>query len=87
MGPAIFVMAIMGCGEAEAPCLEVGRVDARYESREACVAETEAQVLRHAGIDYPVVVAQCLPAGARPAELRPSDIALPEPERTSLFRR
>lgn len=86
MGPAIFVIAIMGCGEGNAPCQEVRLADARYESAQACSAATEAALMRNTDIDYPVVVAQCRPQGG-PATLKASDVLLPEPEDTKLFPR
>jgi hypothetical protein len=32
MGPAFFVIAILGCGEGDAPCEQVRRLATRYES-------------------------------------------------------
>jgi hypothetical protein len=64
MGPGIFLIAIMGCGEGDAPCQQVRMLEARYESQAACTAATEAAVTRNSDVDYPVVVAQCVAAGA-----------------------
>lgn len=67
MEPILFVIAIMGCGESDASCTTVRTLDARYETRAACTAATEAAIMRNSDIEYPVVVAQCTPSriGAR----------------------
>lgn len=78
MGPALYVMAILGCGEADA-CQPVAVVPARYETMAECAAATPGEVERHADIDYAVVVAQCVKAGTKAAmELMPKDIELPD---------
>ena len=81
MGPVLYVIAILGCGEGEAPCQPVDVAEARYESREACVAATEAALGRFSRLDFPIVVAECREEGAAPSTLRPADVALPDPER------
>lgn len=77
MSAAIFLMAIMGCGEAEAPCQQVRVLETRYESQAACTAATEAAVTRFVDLDYPVVVAQCHAAGSSP-KLNAGEVKLPE---------
>ncbi|HEX8655634.1 MAG TPA: hypothetical protein VF693_10475 [Allosphingosinicella sp.] len=77
----LYVIAILGCGEGEAPCQPVQVADARYESREACMAATEGALARFANLDFPVVVARCQEQGARAASLRSADVTLPEPDR------
>ncbi len=59
MGPAFYIMAIMGCGEAEAACEPVATVATRYESAAECNAATETEIARRDDVLYPVVVAQC----------------------------
>ena len=76
MAPAFFLMAIMGCGEAEAPCQQVRVLETRYESQAACTAATEGAVMRFMDLDYPVVVAQCQAAGSK-KELRANEVRLP----------
>lgn len=88
MGPAIYVMAILGCGEADVACQQVGLTDARYESLEACNAATAMAVMKNIDLSFPVVAAQCRRADAELAEtLMPSDIDLPEPERAPPVKR
>jgi hypothetical protein len=79
MGPAYFVLAILGCGEGETACQQVAVAQPRYASVEACQAASEDTLMRHSDADYPVVVAQCRPA-AQPAAavVWSNDVALPE---------
>ncbi|HEU0134095.1 MAG TPA: hypothetical protein VFR28_04665, partial [Allosphingosinicella sp.] len=64
MGPAIFIIAIMGCGEGDAQCQQVRTLEARYESQAACTAATEAALTQNTDIDFPVVAAECVAAGS-----------------------
>ena len=87
MEPILYVMAILGCGESDASCREL-RVEAvEYRSEAACLAATEAALLRSDDLPFPTVVAQCRPAGERPQLLRGSDVALPDaaPNRTPRY--
>ncbi len=77
--PLAFVMAILGCGESDAPCRELAVVARRFESEAACLAGAEAELSRRDDIAFPSVVAQCRPAGSAPQMLRGSDVILPEP--------
>ncbi len=78
MGPGIFLIAILGCGEDDSACREVQVAAPRYESAAACTAATPQILERYADLAFPNVVAQCRPAGARPALLRGSDVMRPE---------
>jgi hypothetical protein len=84
MGPAIFIIAIMGCGEAEAPCHQVRTLEARYESQAACTAATETVLAQHTDVDYPVVAAQCLAAGSKADAPNATAIERPGPGRADL---
>ncbi|HEX8224692.1 MAG TPA: hypothetical protein VF605_12815 [Allosphingosinicella sp.] len=84
MGPAIFIIAIMGCGEAEAPCQQVRMLEARYENQAACTAATEAAVTQNSDVDFPVVVAECVASGAKSAPPRASDVQRPGPGQADL---
>lgn len=78
MGPAFYIMAILGCGEADAACQQVATIEARYESLEACNAATGAAVMQNVAFDFPVVTAQCRRADTEVAEkLMSDDIDLP----------
>lgn len=88
MGPAFYVLAIMGCGEADAACEQVALAPARYESLDACNRATDDAVASHQDALYPVVVAQCRRADAKVAQtLTPEQIDLPEPSRRPDVRR
>jgi hypothetical protein len=76
MGPGIFLIAIMGCGDGDGQCRTVRMLDSRYETRAACVAATEAALAQAGDTDAPVVVAQCVAAGAKP-EVDGADVKLP----------
>ena len=78
MGPALFVIAILGCGEGDSPCEQVRRLDAHYESQAACVEATGAAMEANASLDYPVVVAQCVSADLPTAgRIVPGEVRLP----------
>lgn len=80
MGPAGYLIAILGCGEADAPCQQVQLAPARYETQAACEAASDDALARHGGaFDFPVVVAECRRAGEQTASLRADEVRLPEP--------
>ncbi len=81
MEAAYFIIAILGCGEGDAPCQPVRALDARYESQAACTQATEAALTRNADADFPVIVAQCVAAGKAPAQLKPGEVERPGPGR------
>ena len=88
MGPAFYVLAILGCGEADSACEQVAVAPAQYQSLDECNRATDAAVTQHQDALYPVVVAQCRRADAQTAEkLTPAQIDLPEPSRTPAVRR
>lgn len=79
MGAGLFLIAILGCGESDAPCRELRIAEPRFASAAACTAATASVLERHLDLPYPSVVAQCRPADARPALLRGSEVLRPEP--------
>ena len=84
MGAGLFLIAIMGCGEADAPCREVRTLETRYETRAACTAASEAALAGAGDVDYPVVVAECVASGAKSAPPRASDVQRPGPGQADL---
>lgn len=84
MGPGIFLIAIMGCGEGDAPCRQVRTLEARYESQAACTAATEAALTGNTDVDYPVVAAECVAAGAKVGPPKADEVTRPGPERADL---
>jgi hypothetical protein len=79
MGPAGYLIAILGCGEADAPCQQVQIAPVRYESQAECLAASDEQAARHSDLPYPVVVAECRLTNARTASLRANEVRRPEP--------
>ena len=80
MGPAFYVMAILGCGEAETACQPVANVATQYQSAEACNAATTAAIEKHSDALYPVVVAQCRKAASGAQQVFSDEVKLPEPQ-------
>lgn len=85
MEPVLFVMAILGCGESDAPCRELDMARTRYRSEAACLAAAEVELARRTDILYPSVVAQCRRQGAQPSLIRGSDFLMPEPELNRVY--
>ena len=78
MQSLLYVIAIMGCGEGDAPCREVQVAAPRYASEAACITATGSMLMRYADLSYPSVVAQCRPANGAAVQLRGRDVMLPE---------
>jgi len=79
MGPVLYLIAILGCGEGDASCQEVQIAAPRFASEAACAAATARVLERYADLQYPSVVAQCRAVGATPAQLRAGEVLLPDP--------
>lgn len=77
MEPALFLIAILGCGEADDSCRQVRVLETRYESQAACTAATEAAAAANSDVDFPVVVAQCVAQGDSPVRVAPGEVRLP----------
>ncbi|MFN3725106.1 MAG: hypothetical protein ACK4SZ_02250 [Allosphingosinicella sp.] len=73
MTAVVYLMALLGCGEGEAPCQQIALLETGYESRAACIAATEAALAANTNDAYPLVVAQCYD-GARVPEVRPQEV-------------
>jgi len=87
MGPLHYVIAILGCGEAETACEQVAVGPSRYESLDACTAASESAMASYGDAFYPVVVAQCRRAGTPAVKLLSRDVDLPEPVMAQPLRR
>lgn len=59
MEPVLYVMAIMGCGDAGGLCAQARLDPARYTSLQACQAAAPAALARHTDLDFPEISAQC----------------------------
>jgi hypothetical protein len=78
MQSLLYVIAIMGCGESDAPCREVQVAAPRFATEAACAAATPSVLERYVDLSYPSVVAQCRPANGGAVLLRGRDVMLPE---------
>lgn len=88
MGPAFYVMAILGCGEADTACEPVSTLTTRYESAQACEAATVDAIERAVDVLYPVVVAQCRRANTEVSQkLWADEVKLPEAQQPARVRR
>jgi hypothetical protein len=63
MGPAAYVIAILGCADGATGCTPVATLPARYESEATCFAATGGALADGIRLDFPTIVAQCRPAG------------------------
>lgn len=61
MGPGLFVLAILGCGDGAAMCQQVARDDTVYRSEAACLAGSDDVLIRESSRPYPLLMAECLP--------------------------
>jgi ABC-type hemin transport system ATPase subunit len=59
MGPAFYIMAILGCGDAETACQQVRLAETQYVTAEACSAATAAVLTQNSDLAFPVVMAEC----------------------------
>ena len=66
MGPAYFVIAILGCADGGTACTPVATLPTRYSSASECDAATVAALSENNAFDYPTLLARCR-KGALPA--------------------
>lgn len=59
MGPFVYVMAIMGCGDGTAQCTEARIVPTRFETMAACQQAAQAELIRNGDLDFPELMASC----------------------------
>jgi hypothetical protein len=59
MGPAYFVIAIMGCGDGAAACQTVATPAAHYASEQACLAARSEALMANSDLDFPTLLAEC----------------------------
>lgn len=67
MGPAAYVIAILGCADGSAACQPVATMPTRYESQAACSAATNDVLAQNSDFDFPTIVAECRTSRAVPA--------------------
>lgn len=59
MGPAYFVIAILGCADGGSSCTPVATLQTHYESAGDCSAATGAALEANSNFDFPTLVARC----------------------------
>ena len=77
MGPAYFVIAIMGCGDGAAACQTVATPAAHYASEQACLAARWDVLMANSDLDFPTLLATCVPVSrkASAAKTAPPNVA------------
>ncbi len=59
MGPSLFVLAVMGCGDGAADCRQIARDERVFESAAACENATGGALADASDAPYPLLIAQC----------------------------
>ncbi len=67
MGPMYFVMAILGCSDANDACQEARLVPVQYTTMAQCRAALPDQLARNTDVPFPVIGADCRRAGVEMA--------------------
>ncbi|WP_155263285.1 hypothetical protein [Sphingomonas segetis] len=70
MGPAYFVIAILGCADGGSACTPVATLQTRYVTEAQCTASAGAALMDNSNFDFPTLVAQCRVEEPRAAEAR-----------------
>lgn len=70
MGPAFYVMAILGCADDAIACREVRMVETRYISADACSLAISTMLEMNSDLSFPTLVAQCRPERERTVTAR-----------------
>ena len=76
MGPAYFVIAILGCADGSQACTRVATMPAHYADRQSCAASTARALEVSTDLDFPTLVAECQSVTKRPAASRERQPAL-----------
>lgn len=76
MGPAYFVIAILGCGDGGMACQTVATPAAHYSSEQACLAARGDVLMANSDLDFPSLMATCLPVNRKASTGQP----MPEAE-------
>jgi acyl-CoA synthetase (AMP-forming)/AMP-acid ligase II len=70
MGPAYFVIAILGCSDGGGACAPVTTLQTHYSTAAQCTAATPAALIENSKFDYPTLVASCRPGRTKSADAR-----------------
>jgi len=75
MGPAYFVIAIMGCSDGAVDCQTVATPAAHYATEQACLAARTDALMANSDLDFPTLLAQCQAVGPRATAAKPKPAA------------
>lgn len=67
MGPAYYVISILGCADGSAQCVPAATVPVHYASEATCKAAQADALIASSDLDFPSLVARCTAVSARPA--------------------
>jgi len=70
MGPAYFVIAILGCADGSQDCTQVATMPAQYADQQSCAASVSRALAANTDLDFPTLVAECQAVERRPAATR-----------------
>lgn len=68
MGPAYFVIAILGCADGGTACTPVATLETHCSTEAQCAAAAPAALIDNSNFDYPTLVADCRSASPRLAD-------------------
>ncbi len=76
MGPAYFVIAILGCADGGTACTPVTTLQTRYATEAECTAASGAALIENSQLDFPTLLARC-----RRGEAHSAEAEKPNPEK------
>lgn len=65
MEPVLYIMAILGCSDAETQCAQIRTAPVAYATADACAGAGAQVLMDNADAPYPVVMTQCRPTSAK----------------------
>jgi len=71
MGPAYFVIAIMGCSDGAIDCQTVATPAAHYATEQACLAARSDTLMANSDLDFPTLLAECQPVEPKATASKP----------------
>lgn len=63
MDALVYVVAILGCGDGNAPCTQARIAPARYETLAQCRAALPEQIAMNTDLSFPSIGADCRAVG------------------------
>jgi hypothetical protein len=72
MGPAYFVISILGCADGGVACQAVAAPAAHYASEQACLAAREDTLMANSDLDFPTLFAHCVAVSPKSTKAEPA---------------